>query len=136
MKSRESLIRLKKFQADEKRRRVTQMEAMIADFDRMAGELDREIANEERRAGITDQGHFAYPTYARAARVRRDKVVHSADELRVQLNSAREELELAVEELKKVEILQDREQAAERAEEARREQQEMDRVGSRMRLRA
>ena len=32
MKSRETLIRLKKFQVDEKRRRVTQIEGMIADF--------------------------------------------------------------------------------------------------------
>ena len=136
MKSRETLVRLKKFQADEKRRRVAQIEAMIADFERMAADLDREVANEERRAGISDPAHFAYPTYARAARTRREKIVHSADELRVQLEAARAELETAFAELKKVEILQDREAAAERAEEGRREQVEMDRIGSRMRARA
>ncbi len=136
MKSRETLIRLKKFQVDEKRRRVAQIEAMIADFERMAADLDREVANEERRAGISDPGHFAYPTYARASRTRREKIVHSADELRGQLDGAKNELELAFEDLKKVEILQDREMAAERIEEQRREQIEMDRVGSRMRLRA
>lgn len=136
MKSRETLIRLKKFQADEKRRRVAQIEAMIADFERMANDLDREVANEERRAGISDPAHFAYPTYARAARTRREKIVHSADELKGQLDAAKSELEIAFEELKKVEILQDREAAAERAEESRREQAEMDRIGSRMRMRA
>jgi flagellar protein FliJ len=136
MKSRETLIRLKKFQVDEKRRRVVQMEAMIADFDRMASDLDREVANEERRAGIADPAHFAYPTYARAARTRREKVVNSANELRQQLDVAKGEMELAVEDLKKVEILNDREIAAERAEEARREQVEMDRIGARMRMRA
>jgi flagellar protein FliJ len=73
MKSRETLIRLKKFQVDEKRRRVAQIEAMVADFDRMANDLDREVANEERRAGISDPAHFAYPTYARAARTRQDR---------------------------------------------------------------
>jgi flagellar protein FliJ len=136
MKSRETLVRLKKFQVDEKRRRVAQIEAMIADFERMASDLDREVANEERRAGISDPAHFAYPTYARAARTRREKIVHSADELKGQLETARGELEIAFEEMKKVEILQDREAAQERAEDARREQVEMDRVGSRMRLRA
>ena len=70
MKSRDTLIRLKRFQADEKRRRVKQIEAMVAEFTRMAGELDREIANEEKRAGIADPHHFAYPTYARAASAR------------------------------------------------------------------
>ena len=43
MKSRETLIRLKKFQVDEKRRRVNQIEGMIADFQRMSNDLDREI---------------------------------------------------------------------------------------------
>ena len=136
MKSRETLVRLKKFQVDEKRRRVAQIEAMIADFERMAADLDREVQNEERRAGISDPAHFAYPTYARAARTRREKIIHSAEELKGQLDGARAELEIAFEELKKVEILQDREAAAERAEEGRREQVEMDRIGSRMRMRA
>jgi flagellar protein FliJ len=132
MKSRETLIRLKKFQVDEKRRRVAQIEGMIADFERMANDLDREVANEERRAGISDPSHFAYPTYARAARTRREKIIHSADELRGQLDGAKTELEIAFEEMKKVEILQDREQAAERAEVQRREMMEMDRIGARM----
>ena len=48
MKSRETLIRLKKFQVDEKRRRVAQIEGMIADFQRMSVDLEREI---QYRAG-------------------------------------------------------------------------------------
>ena len=47
MKSRDTLIRLKRFQAEEKRRRVAQIEAMIAEFARMASDLDREIARRE-----------------------------------------------------------------------------------------
>ena len=66
MKSRDTLIRLRRFQVDEKRRRVTEIEMMMADFLRMATELDREVAHEEARAGISDTAHFAYPTYARA----------------------------------------------------------------------
>jgi flagellar protein FliJ len=136
MKSRETLIRLKKFQVDEKRRRVAQIEAMIADFERMANDLEREIQNEERRAGLNDPAHFAYPTYAKAARNRRDNLANSAGELKGQLDAAKAELEMAFDELKKVEILQDREKEAERAEELRREQRELDRIGARMRLSA
>src|SRR5258708_9032045 len=66
MKSRETLIRLKKFQVDERRRKVAQIEGMIAEFERMAGDLEREIKSEQDRAGIHDPGHFAYPTYAKA----------------------------------------------------------------------
>src|SRR6201989_2856848 len=72
MKSRETLIRLKKFQVDEKRRRDAQIEGIIAEFQRMSVELEREIQTEQERAGINDPTHFAYPTYAKAAIQRRD----------------------------------------------------------------
>ena len=77
MKSRETLIRLKKFQVDEKRRKVAQIEAMIAEFDRMSVDLDREIKAEQERAGIHDPSHFAYPTYAKAAITRRENLKRS-----------------------------------------------------------
>ena len=136
MKSRDTLIRLKRFHVEEKRRRVSQIEAMIAEFQRMAGDLDREIENEERRVGISDVAHFAYPTYAKAARSRRDNLSNSAAELGGQLEDAKNALQEAFEDLKKVEILDDREKAAERAEMAVRDQMEADRIAARMRFAA
>jgi flagellar export protein FliJ len=129
MKSRETLVRLKRFQVDEKRRRVAQIETMIAEFARMAGDLDGEIAAEEKKAGISDVAHFAYPTYAKAAAQRRDNLRRSADDLHAQLEDAKAELGVAFEELKKVEILDDRERTAERAAEAARDQAAMDGIG-------
>ena len=129
MKSRETLIRLKKFQVDEKRRRVTQIEGMIADFQRMSVDLEREIQTEQDRAGINDPSHFAYPTYAKAAIQRRENLTRSADELRIQLEDAKSLLSEAFEELKKVELLDERDQARERAEESAREQADMDSIG-------
>src|ERR1700751_1948546 len=116
MKSRETLIRLKKFQVDEKRRRVSQIEAMIADFQRMSVDLEREIQTEQERAGINDPSHFAYPTYAKAGIHRRENLARSPDERRVQLEDAKGLLGEALEELKKVEMLDERDQARERAE--------------------
>ena len=129
MKSRETLIRLKKFQVDEKRRKVAQIEAMIAEFDRIAAELDREIKLEQDRAGIHDPAHFAYPTYAKAAIGRRENLKRSADELKVQLDDAKAMLGEAFEELKKVEMLDERDQMRERAAEATLEQAELDAIG-------
>ena len=130
MKSRDTLIRLKRFQVDEKRRQVAQIEAMIAEFERMANDLNREIAIEQERAGISDPGHFAYPTYAKAAIQRRDNLVQSANDLKGQLEDARGALAEAFEELKKVEILEERDQHRERATEAGREQAELDHIGA------
>ncbi|MGE0565361.1 MAG: flagellar export protein FliJ [Pseudolabrys sp.] len=130
MKSRETLIRLKKFQVDERRRKVAQIEAMIAEFDRMVGDLDREIKTEQDRAGIHDPAHFAYPTYAKAAVTRRDNLKRSAGELKMQLDEAQAFLGEAFEELKKVEMLEQRDQARERTEQNAREQAELDRIGA------
>src|ERR1700721_1268048 len=129
MKSRETLIRLKKFQVDEKRRRVSQIEGMIADFQRMSVDLEREIQGEQERAGINDPTHFAYPTYAKAAIQRRENLTRSAEELRVQLEDARGLLAEAFDELKKVELLDERDQARERAEESAREQADLASIG-------
>jgi hypothetical protein len=112
MKSRETLIRLKKFQVDEKRRKVAQIETMIGEFERIATELDREIKVEQDRAGIHDPAHFAYPTYAKAAMTRRENLKRSSDELKVQ----------------KVEMLDERDHAREKAEAGAREQAELDRI--------
>src|SRR5579872_3394849 len=114
MKSRETLIRLKKFQVDEKRRKVAQIETMIAEFDRMAVDLEREIRVEQDRAGIHDPAHFAYPTYAKAAMGRRENLKRSADELRAQLEGAKMALGEAQDELKKAELLDERDQMRER----------------------
>lgn len=129
MKTRDTLLRLKRFQLDERRRRVAQIETMIAEFQRMSADLDREIAAEEAKAGISDPAHFAYPTYARAATQRRDNLRRSAHDLHDQLNDAKAQLGEAFEELKKVEVLEDRERSAERAFETARDQVAMSQIG-------
>ena len=119
MKSRETLIRLKKFQVDEKRRKVAQIETMIAEFERIAADLEREIRVEQDRAGIHDPAHFAYPTYAKAAIARRENLKRSAEDLRIQLEDAKSALGEAFDDLKKLELLGARDQMREReAEEA------------------
>lgn len=130
MKSRDTLVRLKKFQAEEKRRRVTQIEAMIAEFTRMATDLDREIATEEQRSGNSDPSHFAYSTYARAARGRRDNLKHSADELRGQLEEAKAHHAEALDELNKAQNLDGREKG-ERVIEVVRESLDLGMIGLR-----
>jgi flagellar FliJ protein len=129
MKSRETLIRLKKFQVDEKRRKVAQIEGMIAEFEGIIGDLEREIRIEQDRAGIHDPAHFAYPTYANAAMQRRGNVERSVDELKIQLEDAKAALGEAFEEMRKVELLDERDQMRERAEEVAGKQAELDVIG-------
>src|SRR5262249_31388408 len=95
-------------QVDEKRRQVAQIETMIAEFERMAKDLDDQIHAEQERSGIRDVTHFAYPTFAKAAMQRRDNLLASAKELRDQLAGAQAECAEAVEELEKIQAIADR----------------------------
>ena len=108
MKSRENLVRLKQFQVNDKRRQLLQLDMMIAEFERMAGELEVQIAAEEKKAGITDINHFAYPTFAKAARLRRDNLMNSQQDLLQQRAAAESLLAEAEAELSKAEMLESR----------------------------
>lgn len=109
MKPKDSLIRAKQFQVTEKHRQVNQLDTMLSEFERMAGELDMQIAHEEKKSGITDTGHFAYPTFAKAARERRDNLYNSIADLQSQKEAAEAALMEAEAELQKAEKLDVRE---------------------------
>jgi hypothetical protein len=103
MKSRDAAIRMMRFQVEERRRQAGQIEAMIEEFSRMVADLDHEIAAEHRRTGIDDEKHFAYSTFARAARQRRTNLQTSIADLASQLDTAKAALDLALAELEREE---------------------------------
>ncbi len=109
MKPRESALRLKRFDAEEKIRKVADLESMIREFDQMAADLDRQIANEEDRTGVKDRHHFAYSTFAKAAAQRRDNLAISVEDLRAKLATAVQERDTAVDILNKSETGETRE---------------------------
>jgi flagellar FliJ protein len=109
-KSRDGMVRLKRFQVREKRRQVGQIEAMIAEFERMARDLDDQVVAEQERSGIRDVSHFAYPTFAKAAMQRRDNLAASVEELKGQLAAAVADCSEAEAELEKLEAIAERDQ--------------------------
>ena len=109
MKARDAGIRMKRFQMEDRRRQVGQIETMIEEFGRMVGDLDMEIAAEHRRTGNDDEKHFAYSTFARAAKQRRANLQASIDDLSQQLGTARTALDLALADLAREEEKLERE---------------------------
>lgn len=109
MKPRESMLRLKRFEADEKARKVADIEAMIREFEGMAADLARQIVSEEERTGVRDPKHFAYSTFAKAAAQRRDNLMTSVEDLRAKLGAAVAERDAAIENLRKLETGESRE---------------------------
>ncbi len=86
--------------------------ATVADDDgrvRTDGEeLEHQISLEEKKSGISDPNHFAYPTFAKAARQRADNLQVSIKELKVQQDAAELALEEAQAEHSKATALEER----------------------------
>lgn len=110
MRSRETLLRLHRFRTGEKRRQVADINFMIQDFLRKHDDLDSQVKLEEGRTGVNDPAHFNYSLQAKSARVRRDNLMRSIAELRDQLADAEAALAAEEQELRRVEMLVEKEQ--------------------------
>jgi hypothetical protein len=97
MKSRDTAIRLKRREVEEKSRKVDDLERIIREFDQMAADLERQIQLEENRTGVRDRAHFSYSTFAKAAAQRRDNLRQSTEGLRDKLAAAVRERDDTVE---------------------------------------
>lgn len=112
MRSRETVLRLHRFRTEEKRRQVADMESMIQDFTRKYDDLDAQVKFEESRNGVSDPSHFNYSLSAKATRGRRDNLMRSITELRDQLTEAQAAFAAEEQELKRVEMLAEKEQGS------------------------
>jgi flagellar protein FliJ len=88
MKSRDTALRARRFDLAEKARKADDLMGMVRDFENMAADLERQIMAEEERTGVRDPAHFSYSTFAKAAGLRRDKLLVSVADLRLQLDAA------------------------------------------------
>ncbi|MBO6919339.1 MAG: flagellar export protein FliJ [Rhizobiaceae bacterium] len=111
MKSRESQTRLKQFQVAEKTRQLNGIQIMMAEMEKMVAELEYQVASEEKKSGISDPSNYAYPTFAKAARLRAENLQGSIRELKVQLDAAELALEEAEAEFNKAAALEERDQS-------------------------
>jgi flagellar FliJ protein len=109
MKARETALKLKRFELDEKARKVADLEQMIREFETIASDLDRQIQAEEDRTGVKDPKHFSYSTFAKSASQRRDNLRASITELRQKLEAAQHDFDEAKQQLARVATDQPRE---------------------------
>jgi flagellar protein FliJ len=109
MRSRESLLRLHRFRTEDVRRQVADMDFMINDLMRKHDELDQHIKYEETKSGVTDPNSVNYSMAAKAVRGRRDNILKSVGELRDQHEAMAEKLKEEEGELRKIELLVEKE---------------------------
>jgi len=108
MKSRDALIRAGSFDLAEKRRKLNDLDGMAAEFRRMAQDLEQQIEAEHIRTGVREPSHFAYSSFAKAARKRSDNLLVSVNDLELKRTAALAEIAVAEEELKRLQMAGER----------------------------
>jgi flagellar export protein FliJ len=127
MKAVKGLIRLHRWQLDEKRRNLADLERMKEEFERQVERLEAEIAAEQKVASDVE-ARFAYGAYAQTTVRRRATLQRSIADLNSQILAAREEVAAAFQEVKKYELLQEQRDRRIREWTTRREQSIQDEV--------
>jgi flagellar protein FliJ len=109
MRSRDSLLRLHRFRTEDVRRQAADIDTMIQDLMRKHDDLEQHIKFEEQRTGISDPAHVNYSMAAKSSRTRLENLLKSVGELRDQHESVMEKLKDEEQELRKIELLVEKE---------------------------
>jgi flagellar export protein FliJ len=122
----DTLLRLKRFRVDEVKRRIAAIEAMKADLERKLTDLDDNVAREKLRAGDSDIGRLAFPSFLRSIESRRENLRNTLAEIEREHLAAQASLSNAFQELKSLEIAVDQQMKRANEIQARRTQSRMD----------
>lgn len=124
----DTLLRLKRFRVDEMKRRIAAIDAMRADLEHKLSDLDDNVAREKQRAGNSDIGRLAFPSFLRSIDARRENLRNTLKEIEREHASALIDLNNAFQDLKALEFATEQ-QAKRLAEiETRRAQQRLDEI--------
>ena len=122
----DTLLRLKRFRVDEMKRRIASIDAMRADLERKLADLDDNVAREKQRAGDSDIGRLAFPSFLKSIESRRENLRTTLKDIEREHAAAQADLGNAFQDLKSLEFAT--EQQAKRLAEiqARRTQARLD----------
>ena len=125
----EKLIRFHKFDLDEKRRYLRELEEQEARIQEAIDAIDQEVQSEQ--AFSRGESNYApyYGGYATRTKARREALVDELSKVHETVEEARETVVQAFEELKKYEITKDQQDHRAYLEEERQIQIELDEIG-------
>lgn len=126
MSSLKTIIRLHKWQLDEKRRALADLQNL---HDRLCAELDRlrqEILHEQQTARNDPAVAFGYAAFARGARERDHRLQQSIAQVERQIAAATEAMSEAFQELKRFELAEEERLKREREKIRRKEDAMLD----------
>ncbi|HXA69716.1 MAG TPA: flagellar FliJ family protein [Stellaceae bacterium] len=128
MSTLDSLIRLHRWQVDERRRQVAELDALAEKLRQELARLAEERTSEQAAAGASFLARHVYPGYLRRAMERQKTLEQSLAETEAQTLAAREALAEAFQELKRYEVAQANRERLRITAAARRERLETDAI--------
>ena len=126
MKRTNSLIRLRRFRVDDLKRRLATLDAMKADAERKLADLEDSVTREKQRAGDSDIGRLAFPSFLKSIESRRENLRETLKDLERERVQAQDELTTAFQDLKALEFATEQQQKRANEIEARRTQSRVD----------
>jgi flagellar export protein FliJ len=111
----DTLLRLKRFRVDEMKRRMAAIETMKSDLEKKLADLDDNVAREKQRAGDSDIGRLAFPSFLKSIESRRENLRTTLKDIEKEYAAAQLDLTNAFQDLKSLEFAT--EQQAKRLEE-------------------
>lgn len=124
-----ALIRLHKYELDEKRRALSELYGALAEIDKRRNDL--ELAFEQEKEAVSRSGdvHFTFAQYAENVRKEREELDRAALLLDRKIEAAKDSMMETFSELKKYEMTQEERDRLEREEIRVREGKTMDDIG-------
>lgn len=127
-RSLKGIIRLHKWQVDEKRRQITELEVMKEELVERLEKLQSDLATEQEKLSKSNVVDINYANYASSVMNRRENLEASITEVDVSIENMKDELADAFKELKKYEIVEQRALEREKDEQKRTEQDRLDEI--------
>src|ERR1041384_770084 len=126
MKRGDSLLRLKRFRVDEMKRQMATLDSMKLDAERKLSDLEDSVVRERQRAGDSDIGRLAFPSFLRSIEVRRENLRATLKDIEREGAIAQAELNVAFQDLKSLEFAAEQQARRIAETEARRSQSRLD----------
>ncbi len=126
------MIRLHKWQLDEKRRNLVELEKMRDDLRQNLTDLQNELIAEQKKVASSPVVSITYAGYAQNVMARRVNIVNSMLEIDASIEEVKDQVAEAFKELKKYEVVEQREREREITERGRRQQAELDELAINM----
>lgn len=127
-----TIVRLHKWQLDEKRRQIKDLEVMRSDLLTKLENLNAELLSEQRNVANSNIVDINYANYANSVIKRRENLEASILEVNLSIENMKDDIAESFKELKKFEIVEQRSLEREKLEEKRQEQNRLDEVSINM----